>query len=300
MFKKLTALFLCLIMVFSLAACQGKTETESKSGVDSGEQAVEPKKEAIRLATTTSVNDSGLLGYLLPYFKEDTGYDVEVASAGTGIAIGYAKSGDADVLLVHSKAQEEDFIAEGFSSTERLSFMYNFFVICGPSDDPADIAEAENAAEAFRKIAAAGSAFVSRGDNSGTHDKEKNIWESAGTTPDKTAEWYVSVGSGMGDTLNKANELKAYVITDKATYLSMKQSLPNIQILKADADDMKNTYSLLGVNPDAAAFEGTGAAINSDGANAFIEWMHSDEAADLISDYGISAYGEQLFYVIEE
>lgn len=286
MTRKLTSLLLCLLLVLSLAAC--------------GTGAKTPENPTIRLATTTSVNDSGLLDYLKPHFEKATGYKVEVASAGTGIAIGYAKAGDADLLLVHSKAQEEAFIEEGFASTERLSFMYNYFVICGPADDPAGVKNEKSAAEAFKKIADSKSVFVSRGDNSGTHNKETGIWKSAEITPGEKDEWYVSVGSGMGDTLNKANEMKGYVLTDKATYLSMKDSLPNLTILKEEADDMKNTYSLLGVKADAEAFTGKEVKINTEGAQALIDWMLGDEAAKLIEAYGKDKYGEQLFFLLKK
>ena len=278
--KKLLALILILGMIFSFAACA-------------------QEKPVIRLATTTSVNDSGLLPYLLPVFEEKTGYKVEVASAGTGIAIGYAKSGDADLLLVHSKKQEEAFIEEGFASTERLSFMYNYFVIVGPEADPAKVAETANAADAFKAIAESGAGFASRGDNSGTHNKETGIWESAGIDP-TTEAWYNSVGSGMGDTLTKANELNVYTLTDKATFLSMKDKLPNLKLLKEEADDMKNTYSLLGVNPEAKGFEGKDVKINTEGANALIEWLQGAEAAALIEAYGKDTYGEQLFYLLKK
>ena len=282
--KKLLALILILGMLFSFAACAAPAK---------------PKNPVIRLATTTSVNDSGLLPYLLPVFEEKTGYKVEVASAGTGIAIGYAKSGDADLLLVHSKKQEEAFIEEGFASTERLSFMYNYFVIVGPEADPAKVAEAANAADAFKAIAESGAGFASRGDNSGTHNKETGIWESAQIDPTGEA-WYNSVGSGMGDTLTKANELKVYTLTDKATFLSMKDKLPNLKLLKEEADDMKNTYSLLGVNPAAKEFEGKDVKINTEGANALIEWLQGKEAAALIEAYGKDTYGEQLFYLLNK
>ena len=219
--KKLLALLLTLAIVFSFAACAGggKTDdatpaedataevtgvTEAATPADAAATPAEavpaPENAVIRMATTTSVNDSGLLPYLLPAFEAKTGYTVEVASAGTGVAIGYAKSGDADLLLVHSTKQEEAFIEEGFASTERLSFMYNYFVIVGPADDPAGIKDLTTAADCFTAIADAGANFASRGDNSGTHNKETGIWEAAGLDP--TGEsWYSSLGSGMGDTL---------------------------------------------------------------------------------------------------
>ena len=295
--KKSLAILLALVMLVSLASCGTQTAGDTKTSTEPVSQVAEAG--VIRLATTTSVNDSGLLPYLLPTFEAKTGYKVEVASAGTGVAIGYAKSGDADMLLVHSKAQEEAFIADGYASTERLSFMYNYFVIVGPADDPAGIKDAATAAEAFAAIAENGCAFASRGDNSGTHNKETGIWEAAEIDPAEE-EWYNSLGSGMGDTLTKANELGAYCLTDKATFLSMKESLPNLEILKAEADDMKNTYSLLGVNPEAEAFADADVEINTEGAQALIDWLLGDEAAELIKAYGTEEYGEALFFLIEK
>ncbi|MCQ2463651.1 MAG: substrate-binding domain-containing protein [Clostridia bacterium] len=295
--KKLLAVLLAVLMLTAFAACGETAKTDVTEEATTAAQTVE--NGTIRLATTTSVNDSGLLGYLLPYFEKASGYKVEVASAGTGVAIGYAKSGDADLLLVHSKSQEEEFIEAGFASTERLSFMYNYFVIAGPADDPAGIKDAETAADAFKKIADAKAPFASRGDNSGTHNKETGIWEAAAIDPSAEA-WYSSLGSGMGDTLTKANELKAYVLTDKATFLSMKDSLTNLAIIKAEADDMKNTYSLIGVKADAAEFEGKDVKINTDGANALIDWMLGDEASALIKEYGVTEYGEALFFLLEK
>ena len=306
--KKLLAILMALTFVLSFAACAGKTGTDETTAAPeavatptepAAEPVATPENPVIRLATTTSVNDSGLLPYLLPTFEAETGYKVEVASAGTGVAIGYAKSGDADMLLVHSKKQEEAFIEEGYASTERLSFMYNFFVIVGPADDPAGIRDLATAADCFKAIAEAGAGFASRGDNSGTHNKETAIWEAAKIDP-SAESWYSSLGSGMGDTLTKANEMSVYALTDKATFLSMKDSLPNLTILKEEADDMKNTYSLLGVNPEADAFAGTDVAINTEGANALIDWLLSDEAAALIAQYGVEQYGEQLFFLLDK
>ena len=214
------------------------------------------------------------------------------------MAIGYAQAGDADLLLVHSKDQEEQFIADGYASTERQSFMYNFFVICGPASDPAGVKGSATAAEAFKKIADAKQPFCSRGDNSGTHNKEMKIWSAAAPVLKLDPAWYTSLGSGMGDTLTKANEMNAYVLTDKATFLSMKDKLPNLTILVNESDDMKNTYSLIGVNPEASAFAGKNVTINTEGANALMEWLQGDEASALIEKYGIEQYGEQLFQLM--
>lgn len=188
--------------------------------------------KVIRLSTTTSVNDSGLLDYLLPAFEKDYGYKVEVQSAGTGKAIAAAKYGNADLILVHSKKQEEAFIGEGFSYTlpgfdsERLCFMYNYFVLCGPSDDPAGVKDCESVLDAFAKIADGKYKFISRGDNSGTHTKELSLWPEAlgiSAEPESFADytdWYTSANAGMGACLVMAEQLHAYILTDKATFLT--------------------------------------------------------------------------------
>ena len=190
--------------------------------------------KTIRMSTTTSVNDSGLLNYLLPIFEKEYGYTVEVTSAGTGKAIANAKMGNADLLLVHAKAQEEEFIADGFARTidgqdaERLAFMYNYFVLCGPKDDPAKVAAAADVKEAFKAIADGKFLFVSRGDKSGTHTKELSLWpEELGITEEPESfeayqDWYVSANAGMGVCLTMANERGAYILSDKATFLTFK------------------------------------------------------------------------------
>ncbi len=186
----------------------------------------------IRMSTTTSVNDSGLLGYLLPVFEEKYGYDVEVFSAGTGKAIANAKMGNADLILVHAKAQEETFVSDGFAyvldgmEAERMSFMYNFFVLCGPSADPCGVAACATVKDAFAAIAEGKYAFVSRGDNSGTHTKEISLWpEELGITSDSASvadytDWYTYSNAGMGVCLTMAEEMGAYILSDKATVLT--------------------------------------------------------------------------------
>ena len=186
----------------------------------------------IRLSTTTSVNDSGLLGAILPVFEDKYGYEVEVQSAGTGLAIAAAEAGNADLILVHAKAKEEEFVAKGFAyvpelfETERLSFMYNYFVLCGPEEDPAKVADAATVKDAFAAIAEGKHKFISRGDGSGTHTKELSLWpEDLGITEDPESfadytDWYISANAGMGACLVMAEEQGAYILTDKATYLT--------------------------------------------------------------------------------
>lgn len=274
--KKLLALVLAVLMVVSLAACAGNKPAENKT---------------IRLSTTTSVNDSGLLPSILPAFEKASGYTVEVQSAGTGAALQAAKDGNADLVLVHAKASEEEFISEGYG-LERLSFMYNFFVIVGPKDDPAGIKDCESAADAFAKIKETKSTFISRGDESGTHKAELKIWGDAAPVAE-TDSWYVSAGQGMGACLTMAAEQKAYCLTDKATFLAM-ESKGDLEIILAEGDDMKNTYSLIECNPEKLD------SLNTAGSKALIEWMLGEEASNLIKEYGVEKYGEPLFYLIEK
>lgn len=192
--------------------------------------------KTIRLSTTTSVNDSGLLGAIVPVFEKEYGYKVEIFSAGTGKAIANAKAGNADVILVHSKTQEEDFIKAGFARTiddqdaERLTFMYNYFVLVGPKDDPAKVADTEDVTDAFQAIADTKSKFISRGDGSGTHNAEVKLWsENIGITaePESFADytdWYISANQGMGKCIAMADEQGAYVFTDKATFLTAEKN----------------------------------------------------------------------------
>lgn len=189
--------------------------------------------KTIRMSTTTSVNDSGLLDELLPVFEDTYGYDVEVFSAGTGKAIANAKSGNADLILVHSKSQEEAFVADGFSyvlegqEAERLTYMYNYFVLCGPSADPAAVAQAPSVLDAFKAISEGSYTFVSRGDNSGTHTKELSLWpEELGITKEAESvqdySWYVYSNAGMGVCLTMAEEMGGYILSDKATFLTFR------------------------------------------------------------------------------
>ena len=201
--KKTLAVLLALVMLVSFAACGGKT-ADAPAQTSAAADVPTPENPVIRLSTTTSVNDSGLLPYLLPVFEQETGYKVEVQSAGTGAAIQKAEDGNADLILVHAKASEEEFIEKGFG-VERIPFMYNYFVVVGPKDDPAGIKGSVDAATAFGKIRDTQNTFVSRGDESGTHKAELKIW--GDNAPDAAADaWYVSAGQGMGACLSMASE----------------------------------------------------------------------------------------------
>ena len=296
----LATVFAAMFALFMVACSSGSgsAASASASGSDASasasasasSEAAAPENPVLRVSTTTSVNDSGLLPYLQPTFEADTGYQMEVTSAGTGAAIKKGETGDADVLLVHAKASEEEFIDSGYG-VERIPFMYNFFVIVGPEDDPAGVADCETAADAFKAIADSGQTFVSRGDDSGTNKKELQIWDAAGIAPEGQ-DWYVNAGAGMGATLTQAAERQGYTLTDKGTFLS-NDAKNSLKILLGEADDMKNTYSMIAINPEKWP------DTNIDGANAVIEWMTSEKASELIANYGVEEYGEPLFYLLE-
>lgn len=241
--------------------------------------------EFIILSTTTSTQDSGLLDYLLPSFEEASGIEVRVVAVGTGAALQMGRDGEADVLLVHSKADEIIFIEEGHG-LERFDVMYNDFVLVGPTGSEASLAvkQAGETAAAFQSIADNAYTFVSRGDDSGTHKKELKLW-----TNEPTGDWYVSAGKGMGDVLQMANELQGFTLTDRATYLSMQASLDLEIVLEGDPA-LLNYYGVIAVDPDKNA------RINAEGADAFVKWMLSDETQTLIGAYGMETYGEPLFF----
>lgn len=285
--KKKVVLLLtaCVILCLCLAGC---SNTQAQAPAPSTTEKPAPTNPVIRLSTTTSVNDSGLLGYLQPEFEKDTGYKLEITSAGSGAAIEKGRTGDADCLLVHSPAAENTFIEEGFDE-KRAVFMYNFFVIVGPADDPAGVKSCTDASEAFAKIAAHQTAtFVSRGDESGTHSAEKKIWEIAKIKPEGQA-WYVSAGQGMGASLNIASETGGYILTDKGTYLAHKLR-DTMEILLEKSEEMQNTYSIIAIS------EKRWKDTNKNGADAFVAWMTSRKALDMINEYGVEQYNEPLFF----
>lgn len=254
------------------------------------------------LATTTSTQDSGLLDVILPDFETRYGADVEVIAVGTGQALELGKNGDADVVLVHARKQEDAFVADGFG-VNRQDVMYNDFIIVGPPADPAGIKGMTDAGAAFGKLAAAQSPFISRGDNSGTHTKELSIWEasklplveaSSVISPEKKVkqpegDWYQSVGQGMGAVLTIASEQQAYTLSDRATYLARKQEGLDLEILVEGDSRLFNPYGVIAVNPEKHP------TVNTAGAQAFIEWITSVETQKLIGQYGVDKFGQSLF-----
>ena len=242
--------------------------------------------DAITLATTTSTEDSGLLDFILPDFEAQSGLDVEVIAVGTGQALALGETGDADVVLVHARAREEEYMAAGHG-TRREDVMFNDFVIVGPPADPAGISGMTDAAAALTIIAAAEAPFVSRGDDSGTHTKELSVWEAAGIAPE--GDWYISAGQGMGAVLTMADELEAYTLTDRATYLARTLEGTGL-VLQVEGDPVLfNPYGVMDVNPDKSP------DINAAGALAFIDWIISVPTQDMISIYGVEEFGSPLF-----
>jgi tungstate transport system substrate-binding protein len=249
-----------------------------------------PPKERLRVATTTSLYDTGLWGYLEPLFEEKYGVEVDVLYAGSGIAFEYGRRGDVDVITIHDKPNEEKFIAEGYG-VERVPFAYNYFLIVGPKDDPAGI-KGLSPEDAFKKLFETGAgSFISRGDDSGTHNKEKTIWKQAGFDYEairKAGAWYIEGGKGMGPTLQMASEKQAYTLTDMGTYLSYKSKLELVPIVDKGSI-LLNVYSVIAVNPQKVK------GVKIDLANNLISFLTSPEIQKLIGNYGVKEYGLQLF-----
>jgi len=237
------------------------------------------------VSTTTSTQDSGLLDVLVPLFEKQTGYHVKTVSLGTGRALALAAKGEADVALVHAPSLEKQYVAERKLLNRRL-VMYNDFVIIGPKDDPAKVRSATSASGGLKAIEQAKANFVSRGDNSGTHVLEKSLWKAAGIEPKGT--WYIETRQGMGATLNNANERNAYTITDRGTYLALRNRV-NLPILVEGDRALLNIYSVMEVNP------ANGTRINSVVGKAFADFMVAPETQNVIRNFGVEKFGQSLF-----
>jgi len=263
-----------LVFVFGLSGIQ--------TGCNNGAKTTE-----VILATTTSTQDSGLLDVLLPIFEKQTGYKVKTIAVGTGAAIAMGQRGEADVLLVHDPSKEAPLIDAGDGINRKL-VMHNDFIIVGPASDPAGIKETASVVDACKKIAAAGSIFISRGDASGTNSAELKIWRSAGITP-KGQRWYQESGQGMGATLNIAAEKGGYTFTDRATYLATAKTT-GLKILVEKDPLLLNIYHVIQVNP------GKFKNINGAGGRAFVFFMGDPATQDIIRTFGADKYGEPLFF----
>ena len=278
--KALSVVIVAVLSMVLVAGCAG-----SPDGVPAL-----PKQERLRVATTTSLYDTGLWSYLEPMFEEQYGAEMDVIYAGTGIALEYGRRGDVDVITVHSRAREETFIAEG-CGLERVPFAYNYFLIVGPETDPAGL-KGLSPEMAAKKLFDTGSGqFISRGDDSGTHSKEKAIWQLAGYDYEavkQAGDWYIEAGRGMGPTLLMASEKQAYTLTDMGTYLAYQGELQLVPIVDS-GDILLNVYSAIAINPEKSP------KTNADMAASLIDFLTSPEIQELIGKYGVKEYGMQLF-----
>jgi tungstate transport system substrate-binding protein len=249
-------------------------------------QPANAQEKSIVVSSTTSTEQSGLFGFILPIFKMKSGIDVKVVAVGTGQALDIGRRGDADVVFVHDKPAEEKFVGEGFA-TQRNEVMYNDFVLIGPKSDPAKIAGGKDIQAAFKKIASAQAPFVSRGDKSGTHAAELRYWKDSGISPTPGSSWYKETGSGMGPALNTASAMNGYILSDRATWLTFKNR-GDLTILVQGDPKLFNQYGVMLVNP--AKFPN----VKKAEGQAFIDWILSKNGQDVIASYQVG--GEQLFF----
>ncbi len=275
--KKLKALFVILTIVLIIAVMCSQITGCTNS-------------RKLIIASTTSTQDSGLFDVLIPAFEKNSGYNVKVIAIGTGEAIEYGKRGEADIILVHSKIDEDKFMQEGFGLIKK-DVMYNEFIIVGPKEDPAKIKGMKEAVDAFLSIAKSESIFVSRGDGSGTNKKELLIWEKVGFKP--SGDNYIETGQGMAETLKIADEKQGYTITDNATWYSLKENLDLDELLSGD-EILFNPYSVIAVNPK----KHPNLNLNYKGAVEFINWITSKEGQEIIKNFGLSQYERPLFYPV--
>lgn len=274
-------ILIILITALVLSGC-------GTAGSQTGSQGAPPKpaNPDLILATTTSTVDSGLLDVLVPEFEKKTGYKVKTIPNGTGAALKMGEDGNADVLLVHAPASEKKLVDNQTAINYQL-VMHNDFIIVGPADDPAGVKATKSSADAFKAIAAKQAVFVSRGDDSGTDKKEKDLWKAAKITP--SGAWYQESGSGMGQTLNIASEKNGYTLTDRATFLANKKNLKLEIVLEGEAS-LLNIYHVMQVNPEKFP------KVNKDGAKAFVDFMVSPETQKLIGEFGQDKFGQSLFF----
>jgi tungstate transport system substrate-binding protein len=279
-----------LFLIFLVALFALLSGCSNQPTSDKTEDKVVQNKDLI-LATTTSTQDSGLLDVLQPMFEEESGYKVKTIAVGTGQALEMGTKGEADVLLVHAPDAELELINSG-DAINRKRVMYNDFIIIGPSSDPAGI-KGLNVKQAFEKIAETNATFLSRGDDSGTHKKELAIWDSIHV---KTSELdsYLETGQGMGPTLNVAVEKLGYTLTDRATFLAQEKNLKDLTLLVEGDEDLLNIYHVMQVNPEKHE------KVNSEGAEAFVDFLISEETQQVIEDFGKEEFGQSLFFKYTE
>lgn len=242
-------------------------------------------EERLRMSTTTSTENSGLLSVLLPPFEKRCDCKVDVVAVGTGKALKLGEAGDVDVVFVHARSLEDKFMANGFGA-HRRDVMFNDFVLLGPTDDPAGVGTAKSAPDAFRAIAAKGSSFISRGDESGTHQKEKEVWASAGIVP--RGAWYVEAGQGMGEVITMATEKRGYTLSDRGTYIAFRKKT-DLVVLRQGDKNLWNPYGIIAVNPKKHAY------VKYDLAMKFVDFVTGPEGQSLIAEFKVD--GEPLFFV---
>ncbi|MGZ8450341.1 MAG: substrate-binding domain-containing protein [Candidatus Deferrimicrobiaceae bacterium] len=245
-------------------------------------------EERLRMSTTTSTENSGLLAVLLPPFEKKFNCKVDVVAVGTGKSLKLGEAGDVDVVFVHARSLEDKFVANGFG-VNRRDVMYNDFVLLGPADDPAGVGKAKSATDAYRAIAAKGIPFISRGDESGTHQKEKEIWASAGVVP--RGAWYIEAGQGMGEVITMATEKRGYTLSDRGTYIAFRKKTDLVVVRQGDSN-LWNPYGIIAVNPKKHAH------VKYDLAMKLIDFVTGPEGQSLIAGYKVA--GEPLFFVYEK
>ena len=272
--KVWSVLVTVLLLLAVLTGCSEKPKTST------------PANPELILATTTSTQDSGLLDVLIPVFEKQSGYKVKTVAVGTGQALALGEKGEADVLLVHAPEAEKKVVAKG-AAVERKLVMHNDFILLGAANDPAKL-QGLKITEALQKLAASKSVFVSRGDDSGTHKMELELWKKAGVKA-KGEAWYLEAGAGMGQTLKIADEKLGYTLSDRATYLAQQKNI-KLQILVEGDASLLNIYHVMQVNKTMFA------KVNADGAKAFSDFMLSPQGQKLIAEFGKDKYGQALFF----
>ena len=283
--KQLIPLLLILMFTF-VTGCSDSATKEAEKDPET-----KTEKTDLILATTTSTQDSGLLDVLKPDFEEKNNYNLKIIAVGTGQALEMGTRGEADVLLVHAPAAEEEIVKSG-DAINRQKVMYNDFILVGPAEDPAKV-KGLSVSEALTKITESKASFVSRGDDSGTHKKELALWKDSSLDPKTLGDSYIEAGQGMGATLQIASEKKGYTLTDRATYLAQKKNMPDTDILVEGDESLLNIYHVMQVNDEKHD------KVNAEGAKAFVEYMISEDTKKIIKEFGVDEYGQPLFFLFE-
>jgi tungstate transport system substrate-binding protein len=291
MYNKLLKLFIISIVIAVLAVPLSGCTSPSVTPSPATATPTPAPKETLMLATTTSMQDTGLLDYLKDDFNTKYNADLKWTSVGSGQALKLGEAGDVDVLIVHSPAAEKAFMDAGHG-WNRTQFAHNFFVIVGPANDPAGIKGMTNASDAFNKIRDAKATFVSRGDLSGTHVKETDIWKATGSVPSNVTEasWFKTTGMGQADSLRMADQMQAYILSDLSSYMKQQKNLTLVALVDNDPKILINKYDLIAVNQTQHP------NVNYKMATKFIEYMTSHDTQVKISEYGIKEYGKPLFF----